>query len=124
MSFPLETYSIAAKIATTLNLKEFRIFDGIGLQMGGYSDAKLISLLIIACRLGFDLEGSPAWKEWATATEEEEEKDQGDVFNDSGETDILGMTDEKLDEYLDWVQMGWIDEDDGSSGILLSILKG
>ena len=115
MSFPLETYSIATKVATLLDLKEFRI-EGSRTHTGGYPDAKLVALLIVACKLGYDLENTPAWENWAIATEEEERKDEGDVFNDIGEEDILGMSDEKLDEYMDWVQTGWIDEDDQPQG--------
>ena len=70
-----------------------------------------MALLVVACKLGYELEKTPAWENWAIATEEEEQKDEGDAFNDVGEEDILGMSDEKLDEYMDWVQTGWIDDD-------------
>ena len=29
----------------------------------------------------------------------------------SGPDEILGMSDEKLDEYMDWIQSRWIDDD-------------
>jgi hypothetical protein len=110
MCFPLETYSIATKLAALLDLKEFRI-EGSRKHTGGYPEAKIMALLVVACKLGYELEKTPAWENWAIASEEEEQKDEGDAFNDVGEEDILGMSDEKLDEYMDWVQTGWIDDD-------------
>src|SRR5438046_5567671 len=100
MSFPLETYSIATRIMNLLEIKEFRFTPEMrGEKKGGYPDAKLMSLLIVACKLGFNLEKTPAWKDWATGSEEEERRDKGLENDDIGENDILMMSDEKLDEY-------------------------
>ena len=121
MSFPLEIYSMATNLAALLDLKEFRI-EGSRKHTGGYPEAKLMALLIVACKLGYDLEGTPAWENWAIATEEEEQKDEGNAFNDVGEEDIIRMSDEKLDEYMDWVQTGWMDEDDPHKGITIFIV--
>src|SRR5271169_545798 len=122
MCFPLETYSIATKLAALLDLKAFKI-EGSRKHTGGYPDAKLMALLVVACKLGYDLEKTPAWENWAIATEEEEQKDEGDAFNDVGEEDILGMSDQKLDEYMDWVQTGWIDEEDPHKGIIVFAVR-
>jgi len=112
MSFPLEIYCIAKRIAHLIGLEDFRLTDtGKWQRGGGYPDSKLMGLLIVACKLGFNLENSLAWQDWATATDEEESKDQSLANDDIGETDILGMSDEKLDEYMDWLQSKWIDED-------------
>ena len=82
-----------------------------------------MALLVVACKLGYELEKTPAWENWAIATEEEGQKDEGDVFNDVGEEDILGMSDEKLDEYMDWVQTEWMDDDDPPPGVNLHYVR-
>jgi len=110
MSFPLETYSIATKLAVLLDLKEFTIV-GSRKHTGGYPEAKLMALLIVACKLGYNLEESSMWENWAIASEDEEQKDEGNAFVDVREEDILGMSDAKLNEYMDWVQTGWLDAD-------------
>ena len=117
MSFPLETYSIATKIANLLELKEFGFTPEMRREKrGGYPDAKLMALLIVACKLGFNLEKTPAWKDWANASEGEEAKDKGLENDDIGENDILIMSDEKLDDYMDWIQSKWIDDNPESHG--------
>jgi hypothetical protein len=117
MSFPLETYSIATRIANLLRLKEFGFTPEMrGEKKGGYPDAKLMALLIVACKLGFDLEKTSEWKDWANASEEEEVRDKGFENDDIGEDDILMMSDEKLDDYMDWIQSKWIDDNLKSTG--------
>jgi hypothetical protein len=111
MSFPLETHSIAMRIANLLQLNEFQfIQETKGQKSGGYPDAKLMALLIVACKLGFNLEKTTVWTDWAMGTEEEQEKDKGLEYEDIGETDILVMPDEKLDGYMDWVQSKLLNE--------------
>lgn len=106
MSFPIETFGIAKRLAEYLEL-EFTITGSP--KAGGYPDAQMMALLIIACKLGFDLEKTPAWINWATATEEEESKDHMVELEDVTEADILMMRDEKLDEYMDWAETKWLD---------------
>jgi len=106
MSFPLETFGIAKRLAEHLNLAFSIAGDP---KTGGYPDAQMMALLIVACKLGFDLEKTPAWINWATATEEEERKDRMVELEDVAEGDILIMRDDKLDEYMDWVETKWLD---------------
>src|SRR5947207_15414181 len=118
MSFPLETYSIATNIVNLLEIKEFGFTPDVrGEKRGGYPDAKLMALLIVACKLGFNLEKAPAWEDWANGSEEEENRDKALEYEHIGENDILMMSDEKLDEYMDWVQSKWIEEGTESTGI-------
>jgi RNA polymerase I-specific transcription initiation factor RRN7 len=112
MSFPLETYSIAIKIMELLQLNVGFSAEPKKEKYGGYPDSKLMALLIIACKLGFNLEKTVAWREWATATEEEREIDKGLEYEDIKEGDILEISDEKLDEYMDWVQPRLIEDPD------------
>lgn len=117
MSLPLETYSIATRVANLLELKEFGFTpERRGEKKGGYPDAKLMALLIVACKLGFNLEKTPAWKDWANASEEEEAREKGLENDDVRENDILMMSDEKLDEYMDWIQSKWVDDNPESTG--------
>lgn len=110
MSFPLEIYPVAIRIAHLLDLKEFQFTPEVkGEKKGGYPDAKLMGLLVVACKLGYNLEKSPAWKEWANVTEREK-KYKGQANDEIGETDVLTMEDEKLDQYMDWIQSKWIDQ--------------
>ena len=112
MSFPLEIYSIATRIAGLLDLREFSLTTDVKWgKAGGYADSKLMALLIVACKLGFDFEHTPAWKDWAEADNQELERDKSCVNEDVTEQDVLGMSDEQLDEYMDWVQFEWIDEE-------------
>lgn len=111
MSFPIETYSIASRIAKLLKFDEFRwTLDAKWQRAGGYPDSKLMALLIVACKLGFDIEHVPAWKSWAMATEDEVGKEKWSKMEDIDEQDILTMSDEQLDGYMDWVQSRWIDD--------------
>ena len=108
MSFPLEIYPVATRIANLLDLKEFRFTPNVkGEKKGGYPDAKLMGLLIVACKLGYDLEKTSTWKEWANVTEEQR---KGLTNEEIVETDVLMMEDEKLDKYMDWIQSKWIDQ--------------
>ena len=123
MSFPLETYSIATRIVKILELKEFGFTPEMrGEKKGGYPDAKLMALLIVACKLGFNLEKTPEWKDWANVSEEEEARDKDLENDDIGETDILMMSDEKLDDYMDWIQSKWIDDNPEPTGTKLIFL--
>jgi RNA polymerase I-specific transcription initiation factor RRN7 len=122
MSFPLETYSIARRIASLIRLDEFRLTGGAKWRRsGGYPDSKLMALLIIACKLGFNLEASPAWQDWSVATTDEEGRDKGAANEDIDENNILEMSDEKLDEYMDWVQSEWIEEDPQLPGMKIEL---
>jgi RNA polymerase I-specific transcription initiation factor RRN7 len=117
MSFPLETYSIAKRILKLIGVEEFSLHASGKWHRRPYPDAKLMSLLIVACKIGFNLEASPAWKDWSTLSDLEEGKDKGTTYEDVGEDDILGMSDEKLDEYMDWFQSKWIEDDSQGKGI-------
>ena len=118
MSFPMETHCMTTRIAKLLNLTEFHwTSDTKWQKAGGYPDSKLMALLIVACKLGFDIENVPAWKEWAIATEDEITKDKRSTMEDIGENDILGMSDEQLNEYMDWVQSTWIHDEPRLQGI-------
>jgi RNA polymerase I-specific transcription initiation factor RRN7 len=109
MSFPLETYSIAKRISKLIDLKEFSLHGASKSQRRPYPDAKIMALLIIACKIGFNLEINSAWKNWSASFEEKEDK--GIPFEDVDENKILEMSDEKLDQYMDWFQSKWIEED-------------
>jgi len=114
MSFPLEVYPIAIQITKLLNVDEFRLREDRS-RLGGYPESKLMGLLIVASKLAFDIEKSIPWKEWATGTESEIQKKKDAAYEDMDESDILAMTDEQLDKYMDWMEAMWIDdEDDGT----------
>jgi RNA polymerase I-specific transcription initiation factor RRN7 len=111
LSLPIETYSIAMRISKLLGLTEFRLAEEAKYQRShGTPDSKLVALLIVACKLGFDLERTSAWKEWANATDEEKGMDRNAGKDDIVEKDILEMSDDKLDEYMDWIQSTWLDD--------------
>lgn len=113
MSFPFEAFHIAMKLCKLLSLTEFHLNgESKSKQRGGYLDSKLMALLIIACKIGYNLENTPVWKEWAAGTEEELRNDRGTAFEDMPDTNVLTMSDEQLDEYMDWVQSTWIEDDD------------
>ena len=109
-------------IANLLQLKEFRLTpEEKGQRRGGYPDSKLMALLVVACRLGFSLEKTTPWRDWAMGTDEEQRKDKALEYEDIGEQDILRMSDEKVDEYMDWVQSKLLDEDLEFAGTELCI---
>jgi len=114
LAFPIETYVIAMRVAGLLKMDEFRLADQEKnwAKKGGPPESRLMALLIVACKLGYDIENMAEWKEWAKPTQEELNKDHEAENDDLDEKDILEMSDEKLDRYLDWVQTTWIDEDD------------
>jgi hypothetical protein len=113
MSFPFETYFVALKLSKLLSLTECHLTVETNWQRkGGYVDSKIMAVLIIACKLGYDLEDTTIWKDWAAGTDEELRKDRGTAYEDMPETNVLTMSDEQLDDYMDWVQSTWIEEDD------------
>jgi hypothetical protein len=111
MTFPFEIYLVAMKLSKLLSLTEFHLAGETNRHIGCV-DSKLMALLIVACKLGYDLEHTTIWKDWAAGTEEELRKDRGTAYEDMPETNVLTMSDEQLDEYMDWVQSTWIDEED------------
>jgi len=121
MSVPYETYPMAMSICQILELNEFYLGNQVRYaKSGGRVESKILTLVIVACKIGFDLENAPAWKKWAMATDEELEKERLARNDDITSDDILEMSDEKLDQYLDWLQSTWIDEDyDHFDSILL-----
>jgi hypothetical protein len=121
MSFPIETYSIAMRLADLLQLKQFRVTsDGKWRKGGGTPESKLLALLIIACKLGYELEQTEEWKEWAMPTEEELRVEKGTANADVTENNVLTMSDLQLDEYMDWIQLNWIDHDAEITGANLN----
>ena len=111
ISLPVEVYSITTKLSNLLSLTEFRLADHEKWKRShGTPDSKLMALLIVACKLGFDLEHTREWTEWATATPDKQGKDKNAQKDDITEMDILEMSDEKLDEYIDWMQSTWIND--------------
>ena len=113
LAFPIELFGIAKRIAEDLAL-DFSIA-GAG-RSGGSPDAQIVSLLIIAAKLGFDLGRTAGWINWATATEEEDVRDQLGELEDVTEDDILMMRDDKLDEYMEWIESKWLDNNPESDG--------
>ena len=101
MSIPLETFSIAKRLAEHLNLA-FSIAENP--KMKGYSDAQIIVLLIIVCKLRFDLEKTLAWIYWATVIEDETKKDHIVELEDVTKGNIFMMQDVKLNKYIDWIE--------------------
>ncbi len=77
-------------------------------------ESKLLGFLIIACKLGYDLENTKEWKEWAKATGEDKEGGESGkgTWDDVTEEDILEMKDDQMDQYLDWIQRTYIEDDD------------
>jgi len=77
-------------------------------------ESKLLGFLIIACKLGYDLENMKEWKEWAKATGEETEGGESGkgTWDDVTEEDMLEMKDDQMDQYLDWIQRTYIEDDD------------
>jgi RNA polymerase I-specific transcription initiation factor RRN7 len=119
MLFPVEIHSIAMRISNLLELREFRFAEHTKWERsGGTPDSKLMALLIVSCKLGFDLERTSAWKEWAGSIDEERGKDRMAGKEDIGEGDILEMADEELDEYMDWMQSTWLDDAEGKRNSL------
>lgn len=114
LAFPIELFGIAQRLAEELAL-DFSIAGG-GKGVGS-PDAQLVSLLIIAAKLGFDLERKAEWINWATATDEEDVCDQQGELEDLTENDILTMKDEKLDEYMEWIETKWLDNNPESGGL-------
>jgi hypothetical protein len=107
-------FGIAQRLAEDLAL-DFSIA-GAG-KGAGSPDAQLVSLLIIAASLGFDLERKAEWINWATATAEEDVWDQLAELEDVTEEDILMMRDERLDEYMEWIETKWLDNNPESNGL-------
>jgi hypothetical protein len=113
-AFPFELFGIAKRLAEDLGLD----FSIAGASKGdGSPDAQLASILIIAAKLGFDSERTAGWINWATATEEEDVRDQLGELEDVTEDDILMMGDEKLDEYMEWIETNWLDNNPESAGL-------
>jgi RNA polymerase I-specific transcription initiation factor RRN7 len=112
MLVPYETYCIVMAITRLLGLDEFRLTtDSAWEKKGGSAESKLMALTIVACKVGFDLENTPAWKDWSRATDEELEKEKLSRNDELTPTDILTMSDERLDQYMDWLQSSWINGD-------------
>jgi RNA polymerase I-specific transcription initiation factor RRN7 len=121
MSLPMEIYPIAMEITHLLDLTEFNLAGDLKWQKtGGNPASKIMALIIIASKLSYDLENSTEWKDWAEATSEELRKINQLNMDDVGQDDILTMSDEKLDEYMDWLQETWI-EDDQDPGVFNGI---
>jgi RNA polymerase I-specific transcription initiation factor RRN7 len=114
MSFPVEIHSIAMRISKLLELTEFRFAEHTKWERsGGTPDSKLMALLIVSCELGFDLERTSAWKEWAGPIDKERGINRMGRKEDIEEGDILEMADEEFDEYMDWMQSTWLDDAEG-----------
>jgi len=112
MSLPMEIYHIAMELTHLLDLTEFYLAGDFKWQKtGGNPESKIMALIVIACKLSYDLENSTAWKDWAEATSEELRKISQLNMDDVRQEDILTMSDEKLDEYMDWLQETWIEDD-------------
>jgi hypothetical protein len=114
LAFPLELFGLARRLAEDLAL-DFSIA-GAGKGVGP-PDTQIVSLLIIAAKLGFDLERRAEWINWATATDEEDVWDQQGELEDVTEDDILMMRDEKLDEYMEWIETKWLENNPESDGL-------
>ena len=116
LSLPPEAHLVAMRLIDLLKL-DFPINTTPNRQrQGGFSETKLMALLIVACRLGSDLKHSLEWQDWANPTTEELEKEEIKAFEDVTENDILTMSDESLDQYMDWVEWTWIDDDEDRIG--------
>jgi hypothetical protein len=112
LSLPIETHSLALRLITLLNAT-FTLSNVKRKKTGGYAESRLLAFLIIACKLGYDLENTKEWKEWAKATQGETEGEERVKWDDVTEETILGMEDTEVDKYLDWVQRTYIEDDDG-----------
>jgi hypothetical protein len=99
------------RLCSMLELTEFPLTEH---EKWAKADSKLMALLMVSCKLAFDLDNTPAWIDWANATEEEHGKDKHIGKDDIIENDILEMSDDKLDEYMDWMQSTWLDDTQSS----------
>jgi hypothetical protein len=103
---------MAVNISRLLGLGEFTLTNQAKWQkQGGHSEAKIMALIIVAAKIGFDLENNSSWGEWAVATDEDLQRERLARNDDIAPDEILEMSDERLDEYMDWLQSTWIDED-------------
>lgn len=114
MSLPFETNALALRLISLLNITTFSVSENEKWKRtGGYAESKLLAFLIIACKLGYDLENTKEWKEWAETREDENDEDvTRGKFENVTEQDVLEMTDELMDKYMDWIQNTYIDDDD------------
>lgn len=110
----METHSLALRLIALIDATFTLSGDVKWQKAGGYAESRLLGFLIIACKLGYDLENTKEWNEWADATGEETESvENGKAKRDDvTEEDILEMDDDQIDEYLDWIQQTYIDDDD------------
>jgi len=112
MGIPFEIYPIATAISRAIGISEFSlVHEPKWKTQGGYPESKIMAVIVVGCKLAFDLEYSAAWRAWASVTDDELEKEKQARNDDIGPDEILGMSDEKLDEYMDWLQSTWIDDD-------------
>jgi hypothetical protein len=115
-SLPPEAHLFAMRLISLLNLEFPLYIEQKGKHHGGYPETRLMALLVIACKLGADLENSPEWQEWAVPTEHELVKDRAVMNEDINEYRILDMSDKELDRYMDWIESTWIVRDDETFG--------
>jgi Rrn7/TAF1B, C-terminal cyclin domain len=112
MSLPVEVYHAATEFVRVLDLSDFYLTADIKWQKaGGNPDSRIMALIIVVCKLSYDLETSEQWKTWAEVTSEELRRINQLNMDDIHQEEILTMSDAKLDEYLDWLQDTWIEED-------------
>ncbi|EED16731.1 RNA polymerase I specific transcription initiation factor Rrn7, putative [Talaromyces stipitatus ATCC 10500] len=131
LALPLEVYTVVRRLQQLL---QFRFTFSSGkkwtLKAENYPEAQLLGLIIVATKLIFPFsktKGFPTvltepaaqlidWNLWAAAQKKFESLDKvpgrlakGDEIN-VNEGNVFHMTENQLDDYLDWYQNTWLDQ--------------
>ncbi len=131
LALPISVFSIVRRLAALLSI-DFRFPRPRQRQLASSSpEASLMSLLIIGVKLHHPFDDLPRsavsfndpavlkidWSKWVEAQKSHESRIQAGSYLARGsemnilEEDVMRMSGEQMDDYLNWYERTWIDED-------------
>ena len=135
LALPTAVYEATRKLASLLSVNFSFPTPAAKQRVTGLPEIALMSVLIIAVKLLYPFSkdlgsvrsmedpGALAldWEAWVTSRQNRVPGAEGETMGDRGseievtEDDIMAMTGQQMDEYLDWYERTWVDEDRAQS---------
>ena len=135
LSLPTAVYEATCKIAALVSVDFSFPTPAAKQRVTGLPEIALMSVLIIAVKLLYSFSGDPGsvrsmkdpgvlavdWEAWVTSRQTQVPDAEGRTIGGRGseievtEDDIMAMTGQQMDEYLDWYERTWVDEDRAQS---------
>lgn len=130
LSLPLEVYAATIRLSEMLQIAfhyDFHTQVGRSYQVFRLAEGKLMALLVVATKLLFPFDGIKRyprnaselaallmdWEAWGTTHSDKTDKtDELDYKRAlaTTENDVLKMSAERLDQYMDWYETSFVDE--------------